>query len=88
MWEYLLTQHTGKYFMLSNVGIFIYTKYCEILYVEHCGKICLHIILGNTLYWTLGRLIYTKYWEILYVEHCGKIYLHKMLRNIYVEHWW
>jgi hypothetical protein len=39
MWEYLLTQHTGKYFMLSNVGIFIYTKYCEILYVEHCGKI-------------------------------------------------
>jgi hypothetical protein len=41
-------QNTVEYFMLSTVGIFIYTKYWEILYVEYCGKIYLHKILGNT----------------------------------------
>jgi hypothetical protein len=40
--------NTGKYFMLNTVGRFIYTKYWEILFVEHCGKIDLHKILGNT----------------------------------------
>jgi hypothetical protein len=29
------TPNTGKYFMLSTVGIFICTTYWEILYVEH-----------------------------------------------------
>jgi len=67
--------------MLNTVGRFIYTKYWEILYVEHCGKIYLHKILGNALCWTLGIFIYIKYWEILYVEYCGKIYLHNILRN-------
>jgi hypothetical protein len=51
MWENLFTQNTEEYFMLSTVGRFIYTKYWGILYVEHCGKIYLHKILGNTLCW-------------------------------------
>jgi hypothetical protein len=80
-WEYLFTQNTEEYFMLSTVGRFIYTKYLGLLLVEHCRNIYLHKILGNTLCWTLGIFIYTKYWGILYVEHCGKIYLHKILRN-------
>ena len=33
--EKLFTQNTGDYFMLNTVGRFIYTKYLEILYVEH-----------------------------------------------------
>ena len=68
--------------MLSTVGIFIYTKYWGILYVEHCEKIYLHKILRNTcLLSTVGRFIYTKYWGILYFKHYVKIYLHKILRN-------
>ena len=68
--------------MLSTVGRFIYTKYCGILYVEHCGKIYLHKILRNTLCWAL--------WEDLFTQDTGgyimlntvcKIYLHKILRN-------
>jgi hypothetical protein len=47
--EDLFTQNTEKYFMLSTVGRFTYTKYWEILSVEHCGKIYLHKILSNTL---------------------------------------
>ena len=48
LWEDLFTQNTGKYFLLNTVGRFIYTKYREILYVEHSEKIYLHKILGNT----------------------------------------
>jgi hypothetical protein len=62
----------GNTFMLNTVGRCIYTKYWEILYVEHRGKIYLHKILGNTL--TVGIFIYSKYWEIHYVENCVKIY--------------
>ena len=47
--EDLFTPNTGKYFMQNTVGRFIYTKYWEILYVEHGWKIYLHKILGNTL---------------------------------------
>jgi hypothetical protein len=46
--EDLFTQNTEKYFMLNTVGRFIYTKYWEILSVEHCWKIYLPTILGNT----------------------------------------
>jgi hypothetical protein len=81
MWEYLFTQNTEEYFILSTVGIFIYTKYWGILFVEHCGKIYLYKILRNTVCWTLGRFIYTKYWGILYVEHCEKSYLLNIPRN-------
>jgi hypothetical protein len=35
--------------LLNTVGRFIYTKYWEIIYVEHWWKIYLHQILGNTL---------------------------------------
>jgi hypothetical protein len=45
----LLTQNTEEYWMLSTVGRFISTKYWGLLYVEHCGKIYLHKILGITL---------------------------------------
>jgi hypothetical protein len=89
-------------FWWNSVGRFIYTNYWEIHYVEHweniftqntgkyivehCRKIYLHKILGNTLMLnTVGRCIYTKYWRVLYVEHCGKIYLHKISRNTL---WW
>jgi hypothetical protein len=52
---------TGKIYLhkiLRNIlcwrlGIFIYTKYWGILYVEHCGKIYLHKILRNTVCWAL-----------------------------------
>jgi hypothetical protein len=68
--------------MLSTVGRFIYTKYLGLFLVEHCGKIYLHKIPGNTLMLsTLGIFIYTKYWEILYAEYCENIHLHKILRN-------
>jgi hypothetical protein len=36
-----------------TLGRFIYTKYWEIPYVEHCGKIYSYTILVNTLCWTL-----------------------------------
>jgi hypothetical protein len=52
--------------MLSTVRRFIYTKYWELLLVEHCGNIYLYKLLGNTLCWTLGKFIYTKYWNIKY----------------------
>ena len=55
--------------MVNTMGRFIYTKYREILYVEHWE----YLFTENTgkyfMLNTVGRLIYTKYWEILYVEH-------------------
>ena len=36
--------------MLSTVGIFMHTKYWELLYVEHCGKMYLHKIPRNALW--------------------------------------
>ena len=47
-WEDLFTQNTVKYFLLNTWKINLH-KILRKLYVEHCGKICLHIILGNTL---------------------------------------
>jgi hypothetical protein len=60
--------HSDK--ILRNIFVehwcrFIYTKYCGILHVEHCGNIYLHKILGSMLN-TVGRFIYTKYWEVCY----------------------
>jgi hypothetical protein len=60
-WENLLTQNTGDYFMFNTVGIFIYIKYLEILYVDQCGNIYLHKILRNTLCWAL--------WEDLFPQN-------------------
>ena len=60
LWEDFFTQNTGDYFLLNTVGIFIYIKYWEILYVEHCGKIYLHKILRNTICWTLWEDLFTQ----------------------------
>jgi hypothetical protein len=49
-WEDLFTQNTVEYCMWNTVGRFIYTKYRGIMYVEHCGDIYLHNILGITLW--------------------------------------
>ena len=35
--------------MLNTVRGFIYTKYWGIVNADHCGKIYLHKLLGNTL---------------------------------------
>ena len=86
-WEDLFTQITGEYFMLSTVWRFIYTKYWEIFYVEHCRNIYLHTILGNTLCWVLWEDLFTKNTE----EYCmlsivGKFTYTKYWGILYVEH--
>jgi hypothetical protein len=81
LWEDLFTHNTGDYFLLNTVGIFIYIKYWEILYVEHWENLFTQNTGDYFMLNTVGRFIYTKYWGILYVEHCGKIYLHKIQRN-------
>ena len=70
--------------MLSTVGRFSYTKYWDILYVQHCVKIYLNKILGYAFYWKLLEDLFTKIIQgILSVEHCWKIYLHKILGNTF-----
>ena len=59
-WEDLFTQNTEEYCMLNTMRRFIYTKYWGILYVEHCGKIYLHKILGITLCWALLGDLFTQ----------------------------
>ena len=66
--------------MLNTVGRFIYTKYCELLYVEHCGKIYSHKILGITLCWTLWEDLFTQNTE----EYCM---LSTVGRFIYTTYW-
>ena len=63
LWEDLFIQNTQEYCMLGTVGSFIYIQYLEILYVEHCGNIYLHKILGITLWCTL--------WEDLFTQNTG-----------------
>ena len=65
-WEDLFTYNTWKYVVLNTVRRFIYTKYWEIRYVDHCGNIYLHKILGITLCWTLWEDIFTQNTE----EYC------------------
>jgi hypothetical protein len=66
--------------MLNTVGIFIYTKYWGILYVEHCGKIYLHKILRNTVRWTL--------WEDLFTQNSEEYCMLKTVRRfIYTKYW-
>ena len=80
LWEDLLTQNTGEYFMLHTVGRFIYTKYYEYNYVEYCGKICLQQILGNTLCWIL--------WKGLFTQNTGEYFmLNSVGRFIYTKYW-
>jgi len=56
-----------EYFMLNTVERFIYTKYWEIRYVEYCGSIYFHTILGNMLCWTP--------WENLFTQNTGKYFM-------------
>ena len=60
LWEDLFTQDTEEYCILSTVGRFIYTKYWEILYVEHCKKIYTLKILRNTVCWALWEDLFTQ----------------------------
>ena len=62
-----------KYCMLSTVGRFIYTKYRDILYVEHCGKIYLHKILRNTVCWAL--------WEDLFTQNTEEYFMLSTVRR-------
>jgi hypothetical protein len=79
LWEDLLTQNTGKYFLLNTVERFIYTKYWEKPYAEHDWKIYLHKILGNTLGWAL--------WEGLFTQNAGKyIMLNTVGRFLYTKY--
>ena len=74
-------QNTEEYCMLSTVGSFIYIQYLEILYVEHCGNIYLHTILGITLRWALWETLFTENTGDYFMLNTEKIYLHKILRN-------
>ena len=62
------TQNTGDYFMLNTVGRFINTKYWGILYVEYSGKIYLHKILRNILWF---KLIVRAVLTALYKLNCN-----------------
>ena len=87
--EDLFTQNTGKYFMLNTVGRFIYTKYWEIHYVEHCWKIYLHKILGNTLCWTLLEDSFTQNTgEYFILNTVGRFIYTKYWEIPHVEHCW
>ena len=88
--------NTGKIYLhkiLGNIlcwtlGIFIYTKYWVILYVEHCGKIYLHKISRNTVCWALWEDLFTQNTE----EYCmvstvGRFIYTKYWGLLFVEHW-
>jgi hypothetical protein len=66
--------------MLNPVRRFIYRKYWGILYVEHCGKIYLHKILRNTVWWAL--------WEDLFTQNTEEYFMLKTVgRFIYTKYW-
>ena len=81
LWKDSCTHNTEEYCMLSTVGRFIYTKYWEILYVEHCGNIYFNTILGITLRWALWEKLFTQNTGNYFILNTEKIYLHKILRN-------
>ena len=86
LWEYLFTQNTEEYCMLSTVGRFIYTKYQGILYVEHCGKIYLHKILRNTLCWKLWDLFTQNTQEYFMLSTVGRFIYTKYWGILYAKH--
>ena len=81
LWEDFFTQHTGDYFLLNTVGIFIYIKYWEILYVEHWENLFTQNTGDYFMLNTVRRFIYTKYRGIMYVWALWENHLHKILRN-------
>ena len=66
--------------MLSTVGIFIYTKYWRILYVEHCGKIYLHNILRNIVCWAL--------WEDLFTQNTKEYFMLSTVGRFICTKYW
>jgi hypothetical protein len=87
LWEYLFTQNTEEYSMLSTVGRFIYTKYRGILYVEHCGKIYLHKILRNIVCWALWedylhKILGKKYFSVFCLNKSSHCVQHKVFLSI------
>ena len=83
------------------MGILIYTQYWGLLYVEHCGKIHLHKILGITLCWTLWEDLFTQNTEeyfmlstvrrFIYTKYCilstvGRFIYTQYRGILYVEH--
>ena len=72
--------------MLNTTGRFMYAKYwgIHVLYVEHCGKICLYKRLGNIFCWTLFEDLFTQNTEKYFMLNTGKIYLHKILGNTFM----
>ena len=86
-WEDLFTQNTEEYFLLNTVEIFIYIKYLEIRCIEHCEKIYLHKILGNTLCWTLWEDVFTQNNEEHFMLNTVEIFIYtKYWGWLYVEH--
>jgi hypothetical protein len=80
LWEYLFTHNTEEYFILSTVRKFNYTKYWGILYVEHRGKIYLHKIPSNIVYWAL--------WEDLFTQNTEEYFmLNTVRRFVYTKYW-
>jgi hypothetical protein len=84
--EDLCIKNTVEYFMLNTVGIFICTKYWEILYVEHCGNIYLHKILRDIYVEHCWKIYVYKIlvntctlcwtlWEDLFTQNTGKYFL-------------
>ena len=82
--------------MLNTVGIFIYTQYWEIRYVEYCGKIYLQKIPRNIVCWALWENLLTQILRNIACWALWEDYLHKILRNtlrwtvgrfIYTKYW-
>jgi hypothetical protein len=71
---------------LTTVGRFIYTKYWEIVYVEHCWKIYLHKILEYTFCWTLLEIYLHKILRNTLCWTLGRFIYTKYWEIPYVEH--
>jgi hypothetical protein len=87
LWEDLLTQNTGDYFLLNTVGIVMYIKYWEILYVEQCGKNYLHKILRKTVCWTLKIYLHKILRNNVCLSTVGRFIYTKYWGILYVKHW-
>ena len=88
LWEDFFKQNTEECFKLNTVGRSIYTKYWGKLYGEHCGKIYLHKILGNTLCWALRECVFTQNTgNYFMLNTVGKCIYTKYRGILYVEHY-
>ena len=87
LWEDLFTQNTEEYWTW-NTERFIYTKYWGILYVEHCEKIYLHNILGNSECWSLWENLFTQITEEYFMlSTVGRFIYTQYWGILYVQHW-